>query len=220
MDQPTFSLGSSTLTDALFDAVRSRIINGLLAPGERVTEARLAAEYSVARPTAKACIERLVAGGLLRRTAHKAGFVPELTREDVTDLYLSRLAVERSAVEILAQAGAAPESAVVSQRELVRAAGDGDFPEQVAADSRFHNALVEGSGSARLLKMHTVISGEVALTMGLHVAHATRAAQSVEEEHQRILDAIATGDPEAAAAALERHLRLAEERVLERFTEN
>ena len=220
MEHAPYALGSSTLIDALFESVRARIINGLIAPGEKLTEARLVAEYGVARPTAKVCIERLVTGGLLRRSAHKAGYVPVLSRDDVTDLYLSRRAVERSAVEILATTGQLPAAAVTSQRELVRAGEDGDFPEQVAADSRFHAALVQGTGSPRLVKMHEVISGEVALTMGLHAAHVSRAAHSVEVEHQAILDAVASGDPAAAAAALDDHLRRAQERVLSRFDDH
>ena len=45
-------LGPSSLTDALYESVRKRIVNGEIPQGEKLTEVRLATEYNVARPTA------------------------------------------------------------------------------------------------------------------------------------------------------------------------
>ncbi|MDR2379186.1 MAG: hypothetical protein LBD70_07170 [Bifidobacteriaceae bacterium] len=45
-------LTTRTLTDSLFEAVRSRIINEDIPQGARLTEVQLINEYQVSRPTA------------------------------------------------------------------------------------------------------------------------------------------------------------------------
>ena len=67
-----------SIIDALTDDLRLRIFRGELVRGTRLTETDLAAGYDVARPTAKAAIEKLVAEGLLRRDAHKTARVPSM----------------------------------------------------------------------------------------------------------------------------------------------
>ncbi|GAB2971171.1 GntR family transcriptional regulator [Actinotalea caeni] len=211
-----FSLAPSTLTDALYDAVRVRIINGELAPGEKLTEARLSSEYSVARPTAKACLERLTAAGLLRRSAHKSAVVPVLTVDELDDIFMARAAVERAAVSHLAHAAHVPEPAVRAQAALEIAAEQLQFPDQVAADIAFHTALVDAAGSTRLLKMHTLIMGEVHLTMGQFQAHRATNPSTVSNEHVEILQAIESGDTDGAVHALTEHLQNARARLVAR----
>ncbi|MFD5317679.1 GntR family transcriptional regulator [Streptomyces sp. NPDC127098] len=214
-----FVLKPASLTDALFDSLRKRIVNGQIAPGEKLTEARVATEYSVARPTAKACLERLIARGLLRRSAHKSAVVPELTAKEILDLFLGREAVESFAVTTLAARGApVPPDAVESQRLIERAVRDLDFPAQVESDILFHSALVAATGSTYLAKMHDLIMGEVQLTMGQAQAHKATHPSNIEREHAAILAGIESGDPEAAHEALLFHLHAARDRLVANVT--
>lgn len=212
----TFELTTSSLTDALSKAVSDRIVSGDIAPGEKVTEARLVSEYNVARPTAKACVERLTVLGLLRRTAHRTAVVPALGAADIEDLFLSRTTVELAAVEVLAARSLSPSQAEAAQLDIEAAAAAEDFDRQVQADVRFHTALVVGSGSERLRRMHEIIIGEVHLTMGLHSAHRTAPGKKIAGEHARVLKALRAGDSVKAVAAMREHLDSARDRVLAR----
>ena len=98
---------------------------------------------------------------LLIRSAHKTSQVPILTADGVKDLYLSRFAVERSAVELLAERRSIPDSVHVAQAGIRSAMSGQDFPGIVAADARFHAAIVSETASARLTRMHEMILGEV-----------------------------------------------------------
>ncbi|WP_199521138.1 GntR family transcriptional regulator [Jiangella anatolica] len=213
-NRQAFALAPASLTDALYESVRRRIINEELKPGEKVTEARLTSEYGVARPTAKACVERLVVVGLLRRSAHKTAVVPELSQRDIVDLFLSRETVESAAVRILAREARVPEPASRAQRALETATSGGNYEEIVAADIAFHAALVRGTASERLSRMHELILGEVELTMGLFSAHKAASRESIPAEHAAILAAILAGDEDAAGARLSEHLHAARTRVL------
>lgn len=211
-----FELATSSLTDALTQAVTERIVNGHIAPGEKVTEARLAADYGVARPTARAGLERLVGLGLLRRSVHKTAVVPVLGVGDIEDLFFTRLTVEGAAVAELAARSSVPAAAEAAQVAIDAAAAAEDWRAQVAADIAFHVALVEGAGSDRLRRMHELIIGEVHLTMGLHDAHRVTSGRKVAAEHAKVLRAVANGDGVKAQAALRVHLDAARERVVAR----
>jgi DNA-binding GntR family transcriptional regulator len=212
--RPEFALGPASLTDALFEAVRRRIINEEISPGEKVTEGRLAAEYGVARPTAKACVERLVVVGLLQRSAHKAAVVPRLDASDVGDLFLSREAVESASVRILASRADVPPEADRAQSDIENATERGIYEQIVAADIAYHRSLVVGTGSRRLARMYELIVGEIELTMGRYSAHRATSRASIPQEHAAILAAIRSGNPDAAVERLCAHLAAAQQRLL------
>ncbi|MGW1344366.1 GntR family transcriptional regulator [Kribbella sp. NPDC002412] len=207
-------LGPSSLTDAMYESVRKRIVNGDIPQGEKLTEVRLATEYKVARPTAKAVLERLTALGLLRRTAHKTAVVPVLDQDEIRDLFFSRVTIERAAVSTLAETGEVPPAAARAQVAIEYAARDHVFENQVEADIAFHTALVAAVGSRRLSRMHELIIGEVHLTMGQYQAHRTAEPSTVASEHAAILKAIQDGDPAGAAEHLAYHLEQAQGRLL------
>ncbi len=207
-------LGPSSLTDALYESIRKRIVNGEIPQGEKLTEVRLATEYNVARPTAKAALERLTALGLLRRTAHKTAVVPVLDEAEIRDLFFSRITIEKAAVSTLAATGEVPADAARAQVAIEYAARDRLFENQVEADIAFHTALVAAVGSRRLARMHQLIIGEVQLTMGQYQAHRKAAPTTVAEEHAAILEAIQQGAPAAAADHLAHHLEQAQGRLL------
>lgn len=207
-------LGPSSLTDALYASIRKRIVNGEIPQGEKLTEVRLATEYNVARPTAKAALERLTANGLLRRTAHKTAVVPLLDQDEIRDLFFSRVTIEKAAVSALAVTGEVPADAARAQVAIEYAARDRLFEDQVEADIAFHSALVSAVGSRRLSRMHELILGEVHLTMGQYKAHRKAAPSTVASEHAAILEAIRAGDASTAADRMAYHLDQAQSRLL------
>ena len=211
-------LATSSLTDALYTSLRARIVNGEIAQGEKLTENRIATEYDVARPTAKACLERLIALGLLRRSAHKTAVVPVLGLDDVRDLFFTRELVEVSAVTGLARRGSTPQRVRRTQDAMEIASRSGDFQAQVAADADFHALIVRESGSERLARMHELILGEVQMTMGLYSAHQSAPAHSVADEHAAVIAAIDLGDADLAARRLREHLDAARDRILDRMS--
>jgi len=195
------ALTVTRLYEAVCEALRERILTQQEAPGSPVTEQAIADRFGVARPTAKATLERLVAEGLLRRTAHKTAPVPELTRDDIRDLFDNRGIIEAAATAILARIGSVPPAAVAAQRALRGHASD--FARD---DIAFHRALVGGQPSPRLARLHALLMGEVELCIGQVQAHHLIDAGSVADQHQRILDAIVAGDPAEAARSTRAHI--------------
>ena len=188
---------SAVLPESIADRLRASIIAQQDAPGATITESAVALRFGVARPTARIAIERLVAEGLLRREAHHAARVPELSRADIVDLYDNRAIVESAAIGALRSI---PAEALEAHRAIL---ADDDFAEH---DILFHRALVAGQPSPRLRRMHELLMGEIELCIGQVQAAQLLTATEVARQHQGILDAITSGDSEKAAELTRSHI--------------
>jgi DNA-binding GntR family transcriptional regulator len=205
--------------DVLYDALRLRILNGELAAGTPLTEKDVATSYEVARPTAKAALERLIHDGLLRRSTNKTARVPSMTAEEITDLYYSRAFVERQVMQVLAERREVPASARSAMQEFRRAVTDYSLHTDhylqlfVEADVTFHRALVDALGSPRLSQMYMSIMGEVHLCMAQKYNRLVHPDVSAEE-HDRLLKAIGDGDGPLAVKEINAHLERSKNRLL------
>ena len=101
-------LKTVSVVEALAMTLRARVLDGQIDAGVGITEADVAAEYDVSRPTAKTAISLLLHEGLLRREAHKSAYVPELSRKDVEDLFLVRIPLELEVVRLVGGQQAVP----------------------------------------------------------------------------------------------------------------
>ena len=210
-------LKTTSLPDAVYDAVRESIITSRIEPGAMVTETAIALEYGVARPTAKAALERLVSEGLLSRQAHKTARVPELDRDDIHDLYANRALIEHEAIQNLAKLGVVPDDAIALHRELLESARIDDRAALARTDIDFHRALVLGQSSPRLARMHALIMGEIELGIGQVQAHQLMSPADVAEQHEGILDALKAGDIALSGRLTREHIFTARDRLLRKY---
>lgn len=187
---------AETMSHAIYHALVESILNQSEPPGSTLTEAHVAQRFGASRPTAKLALERLVAEGLLQRGPHQAARVPVLSRADITDLFAMRLLLESAATEALASEGAIPSEALAAHRTSLKAAAANQPFAQL--DAQFHRALVAAQPSPRLARMHAGLMGEIELCIGQVQAHHLIDLDRLAQQHQRILDAILSGDAEVA----------------------
>jgi DNA-binding GntR family transcriptional regulator len=195
-------------TEAVAASLRERIFDGAIVPGARLPELELAADFGVARPTVRAAIQTLCHEGLLQRERNRSAVVPQLTNEDVLDLFSVRIPLEclivREILERKASLGPV-EEAIARLTSLTTRA---PWSRVVEADLGFHLALAGATGSPRLEKLYLSLSGEIRLCIAqLRPAWPSPAAMA--EEHRVLLDVIESGDVELAVARMTAHLERA-----------
>lgn len=208
------SADAAVRPDAVVSALRDAILSRQISPGAAVTEAHVSKTYDVARPTARIAIDRLVADGLLVREPHHAAKVPRLGRDDIDDLFTSRAAIESAAVELLAATSTIPAEAEQAHRNFV------DLPRAAsyaARDLAFHRALVNGTTSTRLPRLHNLLMGEIELGIAQIDAHGLRSVDDVAADHRSILDAIAAGDVEAAGRLARTHVLASRDHLIAHY---
>lgn len=198
-------------------ALRRAISDGTFGPGDQLGEASLARSLGVGRGPLREAMQRLTQEGLLVSHRNRGLFVPDLTPEEVSDMYLLRTTVETAALDRVLDAGAdaAAETADALDSAVDTMAALADEPRSaamVAADLDFHHALVEAARSPRLSRVHETVLVET--SMCLHAMSGTyEDAESRLTEHRAIAAAVRAGDAGLARALLVEHMRDGYERV-------
>lgn len=189
------------------DELRTAIRYGSLEPGAQLGEAELAARLGVSRGPLREAMQRLVQEGLLRSEPHRGLFVVELDEDDVRDVYLARLAIERAACQLIMRHNrdGAAVALTAALRDLVKAAKRRDKVAISDADQAFHEVLVRSSGSPRLARMADTLLVETRMCLHALQEHYPEPAELVEE-HRALVDAIAQADEPRLLRLIEEHM--------------
>lgn len=202
------------------EELRAAIMAGTLEPGDQLGEADLAEHFAVSRGPLREAMQRLVSEGVLHAITNRGVFVSELTLEDVRDVYRTRSVIERGAVEIaLAERrGELHDAVSTSVEDMRRAAAKGDGPAVSDADQAFHEALVECSGSPRLVRAMRTLLVETRMCLGeLRTTYADLDTQV--HEHEALAEAFRTQSPARVKALLLAHLEDAVDRLVAKRSE-
>lgn len=205
--------GVTSIVDAIAQDLRRQLFRGEIRHDEPLTEAGVSEQYEVARPTAKAAIEKLVAEGLLVRDAHRSARVPVLDAADARDIYRTRADVEAIVLRRLAGARTVPDEARRANAEIA-ALGDASALDVVDPDMRFHTSLVDAMGSPRLSRAYLSLASEVRLCMAQVQGNSLLSTALIHAEHAQLLELLEGGDGDGVVALLERPLARARERLV------
>ena len=206
-------IAAVSIVEAIASDLRVRIFAGGLGSSQALTETDIASSYEVARPTAKAAIEKLVAEGLLVRGVHKTARVADLGPESVRDIYIARAYMESEVLRRLASTRTVPAAAVQANNDIA-ALNTGAPLDVVEPDMRFHTSLIDAVGNERISKMYLSLVGEVRLCMSRVQSLHLLDTALIQAEHQRLLELIEEGRGDEAARLLDVHLGRARERLV------
>lgn len=202
-------LRTVSTVQALADELRQLILDGALAPGERLREAEYAERYVVGRQTFRAATQVLCQQGLLRSAPNRGVMVPLLDADDIGDVFRMRVILELEAVQAVMASGAVPEIAREAVEEMSALNARAPWRDVVRADVRFHRALIDAASSPRLGRAYEAVQSEVVLCM-VQLRPQYENPGQVTAEHEELLQLISAGDVEAARAGFIKHLQDAE----------
>jgi DNA-binding GntR family transcriptional regulator len=204
-----------TLGERAATVLRERILSGAFRPGERLVEAEIARQLGISRGPVREALGKLRAEGLVREEPRRGSFVARLTDEDIREIYELRAAIEAHSARLIIQRG--DHDAVAQLRQigdgLREAAAKDDHEEFAHLDFRLHEELTRLSGNRRLHDVFVTHAGVLAALLMLEITTQYESLDEILEEHERLLEGIASMDEARADASCRRHLGLASDRV-------
>jgi DNA-binding GntR family transcriptional regulator len=200
----------STLRDQVADSLRAAVVAGQMVPGEVYSAPLLADRFGVSATPVREALLDLVRDGLMEPVRNKGFRVTELDAAELDATGDVRLLLEPAAA---ARAAARPEperaQAVSRLREVARrivaAAQSGDVVAHVRADREFHSGLLALAGNPVLAETVMRLRDRSRLYGLPGLARAGTLVETARE-HDGLLDLVAAGDADGAAAAMRTHV--------------
>lgn len=216
LEQPRFHARNvQTLTTSVQREIERMIMAGEVAAGERLSESALADAMGVSRGPVREAMRALAEAGLVEIIANKGVVVRRIEMEEVLDLYDLRGVIFGLAVESVARNGDPGQIAELKQNlaDMIAAYEAGDHARYYELNVAFHAAIAEYSGNRRAKAVYEGLVREVHLFRRRGLSFVTNVEASLDE-HRDIVEAIASGDPEAAFQAGRAHVMNGKQRFL------
>ena len=207
-EQAAGPINRTTLSGQVTKRLRDGILAGLYRQGEQLNEAELARRFGVSRGPLREAMQRLIQEGLLHNRPHRGVFVPELTDEDLVDIYFAREAIETAAVRRIMESGEAVSVSRLLASEvdrMVEALQRDDWTTVIDHDLRFHTQLVNAANSRRLSRMYSALIAETRLCLHMLVSGFAGRKDFVEV-HVALVDRLEAQDATGARRAIRKHL--------------
>lgn len=192
----------------VYRELRDAIVNGQFQPNQRLVEADLAALFGAGRTSVRAALATLDQEGLVIREPHRGAHVRLISDREALEIEQVRNALERL---IARSAGTRATSADIDYlRTMVGAMAervrDGDALGYSALNAQFHQRIWRIADHELATKLLGTLKSQSIRFQYRTMLRPGRTEQSLRE-HESIVAALATNDPDACEAAMAEHLR-------------
>ncbi len=219
-------LSKTTASERILESLREQIINGTLAPEEKLVETDIAQEFGTSRGPVRDALKQLAVEGVVDYQPNKGCSVALLSPADAYEVFflrgsLEKLAIQKSNCHLSDYALMIMEA---SLEEFQSAYEAKNLIQSVHADEKFHQQIVRSAQINRLTKMWELLS-PLNGAMFLSVDNANRFGQAISDTetltrggkpagtHRQLLDAIKKNDLKGTCDLLDFHYEKTGERI-------
>src|SRR5436190_7837921 len=211
-----------SLSEQIAGQLAARITAGSYAPGQRIMEQAIAAEFGVSRGPVREALRMMEKDGLVTILARRGAQVTKLSISEVREIFDIRVALnglrDRAIAEDPQRAKVLPmlEKEVAELARLARDTRHSD--EYVERVFKLNRALTAVSRSARLRAILEALAQQTLRYSRLGLASDVRRRQSVRH-WQELVKAVREGDGERAQRAAEERVRASRDEAIKKLRE-
>ncbi len=201
------------LKEELFEVLQNRIITGKYAPGDWLRQEDISSQFGVSQTPVREALDLLVSAGLAERVPYRGVRVLQLSKNEMVDAYVMRLALEGFAAHLAALNASQSQIdalySILAETQSLQSLTKMARLRQL--NREFHMAIVVASGNFLLQKLFDVVSNAFPDWMlyeaMFHHPELLKSSLSKEySEHLEIVNAIAAHSPQAASQKVSHHI--------------
>lgn len=226
------SIKTSKVSESIVEQLEEMILNGALKAGDKLPpERELAQQLEVSRPSLREALVIMEAKGLLQVRRGGGTYVCDVVAQTVTDPLVHllkrraestfdvlelRLALEEVAAHFAALRASDTDRNVLHQRwEALEVSYENyDLAANADADVEFHMAIADASHNVALALVMRGLFNLLRTTIRDNLEKIYAEPGSIDlirNQHRKVLDAVVSGQPEAAREASHTHLAFVQE---------
>jgi len=195
------------LRDQIYPVLRDLILTGVIKPGEPIDEKHIAQLLRISRTPVREAVKKLSDQHLVDVIAQSGTKASMIDAGEIHQAYLIRRALEMESAAQAAPHFTAAHAAQLKRilRDHEAALSDNNSVRAISIDDNFHRTIAEIAGLPRLWTMIEISKAH--LDRCRHIMLSRRGiAAAVLKQHNVIVEALATGSPDVARAAMREHL--------------
>ncbi len=191
----------------VYHALVNSIISGQIEPGAPLRPDAIAQQLEVSTTPVREAMHRLESDGLATKRPYQGWFVREFTRQQIGELYELRAAMESFSVRLACERIAEDELAWLRQHQATGQAAltAGDMDAYRIYNRDLHNAILKAARNSYLSGMMGQLRLQSEMLMARTIRIIGRPLRAVEE-HQRIIDLLASRDARGAEQLMTHHI--------------
>lgn len=206
MEQHLQTIIKRSAESLAIDALRTYVLSGGAAPGEKLTEMALSERLGVSRATVRTALQRLSVEGLISQIPYTGWEVARLTAHDAWELWTLRSSLEGLAARLATERGGTQVKAEVREAmdRLEHACASPDRRAASEADFGLHKTIVKLAQHGRLIEQYRLIEQQTSL----YIQSSNKLIpepREIMEQHLPIVEAILAGRAAQAARLSEKH---------------
>ena len=204
------------LRDVVFENLRTAILEGDLKAGQRLMEVQLAEQLGVSRTPIREAIRKLELEGLVVMLPRKGAYVANMSFKDLIDVLEIRSSLEGLAASLAAERLREEDISDLERvaKEFEKSVREADIDNVLKKDVEFHEKIFLMANNKKLYQLITSLWEQVHRFRVTYVSNYD-ASLSLVDEHNRILEAIKSGDCELAKKYATEHIEIAEQFFME-----
>ena len=187
--------------------MRDRIRLGRLVPGQRLVEADIVRETGASRSKVREALRRLESEGLVAIEEFRGASVKRLGRDEVRQIYRTRMALEGLAAAEFAASGdtARKQRLLTIQEELNQWEHEGQHDRFARLNDAWHRLIIEGSGNSYVAQFLTRLTVPIYRLL-FSTFYTSQRISLANADHRVITAAILDGRAEDAERAMRAHI--------------
>jgi DNA-binding GntR family transcriptional regulator len=203
-----------SLTSQAFERLRNDILQGHLAPSERLRIQALSERYQIGATAIREALSRLVTDGLVESEDQRGFTVTPVSREELLDLTHTRIQIEQMALRTAVARGDVEwETQVLSSFHRLSRLESQPWSEELMANwavahRQFHEALILGCASPWTVRLCRLLYDKSERYRNLSAIEGRERGRDVTKEHKKLADAALARDPDALCRSIEAHFGL------------
>ncbi|HBG02293.1 MAG TPA: hypothetical protein DDW87_12075 [Firmicutes bacterium] len=195
------------LRERVLADIRMAILTGKLKPNDRLVESKIAGQIGIGRGTLREALRQLEQEGLVISESYRHTRVAVIDEEAIREaIFPARQILEVFMVKKVAPELSEPDFANLRSivEEMRVGANENDLTMVVENDIAFHQYLLDLSSYKNLIPLWQGMSSQI--RVHFYKAGLKKDLHSIADEHEELLEALLSRDPERVADVALQHI--------------
>ena len=207
-----------TVASRIYGAIKAQIIDGRYAPGARITEKNIAAEFNTSRTPVREAMRQLVADGFALFKPNSGTVVRQWTPAQVREVFDLRVIIESEIASLAAEHMKPADIAALRQlQDAIEAQGTdtdaGNTARIGPLNREFHHVIAQASRNGRLVSM-LANAIEVPIVQQTFRRYSAQQLARSFGHHRELIDAFSARDGAWARCVMGSHIHSAKHTLL------